>query len=209
MLKDYLIENYGYNEPIFVNDVFVDGMTDNALRQNFNRLLQNGDIERFDTGIYYLPKSDGILRKSYLDSNKVINKKYITDGSKIYGYVTGFLFANQIGLTSQNPVITEIVSNEESSKGRDVTIGTKRVRIKRPKAMVTNENYKELQLLDLIGNYENWAEYDADEVKKHLIRYIREKELNRNVVKQYLDNYSGVVARRLIEMELIYEFASL
>jgi len=208
MLIDYIIENFGINEPIFINEVHIEGMSDNALRQAFNRLLKNEDIQRFDTGIYYMPGSSGILNKSYLDSNKVVKKKYITDGSKIYGYTTGFSFANQIGLTSQNPVIKEIVSNKESSKGRMVTLGTKKVYVKRSKAIITNDNYKELQLLDLIGNFEKWTEYEETEVKERLINYIKEEKLNRNIVRQYLYCYSGIVVRRLIEMELIYEFAS-
>lgn len=206
MLIDHLKENYKYNEPIFINEVGIEGMMDNALRQAFNRLLKNGDIKRFDTGIYYLPKSGGVLNKSYMDSNKVINKKYITDGIKIYGYISGFSFVSQIGLTTQNPVITEIISNVESSKGRTITIGIKKVYVKRPKAVITNENYKELQILHLIGNYENWTEYEETEVKEQLIYYIKKEQLNRNIVRQYLYCYSSVVARRLIEMELIYEF---
>ena len=33
MIKDYLIENYGYNKPIFLNELSIEGMSKNALRQ--------------------------------------------------------------------------------------------------------------------------------------------------------------------------------
>ena len=37
MLMDYLIDTYGYDEPIFINDVHVGDMSDSALRQSFKR----------------------------------------------------------------------------------------------------------------------------------------------------------------------------
>ena len=39
MLKDYLMENFGYNEPIFLNDLSVEGLSDNAVRQGLKRLV--------------------------------------------------------------------------------------------------------------------------------------------------------------------------
>ena len=38
MLKEYLEKNYGYNEPIFINEIQLDGLSDNALRQYFKRM---------------------------------------------------------------------------------------------------------------------------------------------------------------------------
>ena len=77
MLKEYLEKNYGYNEPIFINEIQLEGINDNALRQYFKRMLKSGDLVRFDTGIYYLPKVSRLLKKSYLDTMKFIIRKYI------------------------------------------------------------------------------------------------------------------------------------
>ena len=71
MLKEYLEKNYGYNEPIFLNEIRLEGLSDNALRQYFKQMLGAGDLARFDTGIYYLPKVQRLLKKSYLDPMKV------------------------------------------------------------------------------------------------------------------------------------------
>lgn len=64
MLKEYLEKTYGYNEPIFISEIQLDGMNDNALRQYFKRMLKSGDMARFDTGIYYLPKASQLLKQS-------------------------------------------------------------------------------------------------------------------------------------------------
>ena len=70
MLKEYLEKNYGYNEPIFINEIRLDGLNDNALRQYFKRMLKSGDLARFDTGIYYLPKASRLLKKKLFRSHE-------------------------------------------------------------------------------------------------------------------------------------------
>ena len=35
MLKEYLEKAYGYNEPIFISEIQLEGISDNALRQYF------------------------------------------------------------------------------------------------------------------------------------------------------------------------------
>ena len=131
MLKTYLMENYGYNEPIFLNDLTIQGLSENAVRQAVKRLVANGFLERYDNGIYYIPKRDGLLGKSYLDLSLVIMRKYIQSKSEIYGYVTGESFANQLGLTTQMPAVIEVVTNREATNGRTITVGSERVRIKK------------------------------------------------------------------------------
>ena len=46
MLKSYLLENYGYNEPIFLNHLKIDELSENALRQSVKRLVANGFLEQ-------------------------------------------------------------------------------------------------------------------------------------------------------------------
>ena len=78
-MKSYLMENYGYNEPIFLNDLIVEGLSENAVRQSVKRLVANGFLERYDNGIYYIPKRGGLLGKSYLDPFLVIMRKCRTN----------------------------------------------------------------------------------------------------------------------------------
>ena len=82
MLRTYLMENYGYNEPIFINDLSIDGMTDNAVRQAIKRLVAAGFLERYDNGIYYIPEKSGVLGKSYLDPGMVVIRKYVQSKSE-------------------------------------------------------------------------------------------------------------------------------
>ena len=208
MLKTYLMDNYGYNEPIFLNDLKVEGLSENAVRQSVKRLVANGFLERYDNGIYYIPKRSGLLGKSYLDPYMVIMRKYIQNKSDIYGYVTGISFANQLGLTTQMPAVIEVVTNREASNGRMITIGKQQVRIKKSDIIVSNFNVELLQLLDAIGQAEKYTELSMEETINILIQYMRKKHFTKEQLSEVSSILTGATAKKLIEWGMIYEFAS-
>lgn len=208
MLKTYLMENYGYNEPIFLNDLVIEGLSDNAVRQSVKRLVASGFLERYDNGIYYIPKRDGLLGKSYLDPSMVIMRRYVQNKSEIYGYLTGISFANQLGLTTQMPAVIEIVTNREASNGRMITVGSQRVRIKKPAITVSDSNAELLQLLDTIGQAEKYTELTKEETVETLISYMRKKRFTKEQLSEVSSVLTGATAKKLIEWGMIYEFAS-
>ena len=208
MLKTYLMENYGYNEPIFLNDLVIEGLSENAVRQSVKRLVASGFLERYDNGIYYIPKRDGLLGKSYLDPSIVIMRKYVQNKSEIYGYVTGISFANQLGLTAQMPAVIEVVTNREATNGRMITVGSQRVRIKKPAITVSDSNAELLQLLDTIGQAEKYTELTIEETIETLISYMRKKRFTKEQLSEVSSVLTGATAKKLIEWGMIYEFAS-
>ena len=208
MLKTYLMENYGYNEPIFLNDLVIEGLSENAVRQSVKRLVASGFLERYDNGIYYIPKCGGLLGKSYLDPSIVIMRKYVQNKSEIYGYVTGISFANQIGLTTQMPAVIEVVTNREATNGRMITVGSQRVRIKKPAITVSDSNAELLQLLDTIGQAEKYTELTIEETIETLISYMRKKRFTKEQLSEVSSVLTGATAKKLIEWGMVYEFAS-
>ena len=208
MLKEYLEKNYGYNEPIFINEIRLDGLNDNALRQQFKRMLGSGDLARFDTGIYYLPKVSRLLKKSYLDPMKVIVRKYIRSTTEIYGYFAGATFADQIGLTTQMPATLEIVTSKESTKGRTVTVGSQAVRLKRPATAITSENAGLLQFLDAVSQAEKYSELSDPDTGLLLKNYAKQRDYSKELLYSVLPGITGLTAKKLIEWGIIYEFTS-
>lgn len=208
MLKTYLMENYGYNEPIFLNDLVIEGLSENAVRQSVKRLAASGFLERYDNGIYYIPKRDGLLGKSYLDPSVVIMRKYVQNKSEIYGYVTGITFANQLGLTTQIPAVIEVVTNREATNGRMITVGTQRVRVKKPVITVSDSNAELLQFLDSIGQAEKYAELTKEETKETLLSYMRKKCFTREQLSEVSAVLTGATAKKMIEWGMVYEFTS-
>lgn len=208
MLKAYLMENFGYNEPIFLNELSIEGLSENAVRQSVKRLVANGFLERYDSGIYYIPKQGGLLGKSYLDPSLVIMRKYVQNKSETYGYITGISFANQLGLTTQMPAIIEVVTNRESTNGRLITIGNQKVRVKKPTVTISDSNAALLQLLDSIGQAEKYTELPIEETIKTMISYIKQKQFTKEQLSEVSSILTGATAKKLIEWGMIYEFAS-
>ncbi len=208
MIKSYLMDNFGYNEPIFLNDLSIEGLSENAVRQSVKRLVANGFLERYDNGIYYVPKEGGLLGKSYLDPFLVIMRKYVQNKSETYGYVTGISFANQLGLTTQMPAVIEVVTNREATNGRMIMVGNLKVRIKKPSVTISDSNAEILQLLDSIGQAEKYTELPLDETIDTMISYIKKKRFTKEQLSQVSSILTGATAKKLIEWGMIYEFAS-
>ncbi len=208
MLKNYLLDNYGYNEPIFLNDLSVEGMSSNAVRQSVKRLAASGFLERYDSGIYYIPQKGGLLGKSYLDPSVVIMRKYVENRSNKYGYITGLSFANQLGLTTQMPAVIDVVTNREATNGRMLMIGNQKVRVKKSSIPVSEENAELLQLLDGVGHAEKYTELPMKETIDILIKYMRKKQFTKSQLSDVSSALTGATAKRMIEWGIIYEFAS-
>ena len=205
-MKSYLMENYGYDEPIFLNELFVEGMSDNAVRQAVKRLVAYGFLERYDNGIYYIPKEGGLLGKSYLDPYVVMMRKYVKNKSETFGYITGISFANQLGLTTQMPAVIEIVTNRESSNSRMVRLGSYYIRLKKASVKVSDANAELLQLLDGIGQAEKYTELSLDKTIEVMNQYIKEKKFTKEQLLEVTPALTGATAKRLIEWGTIYEF---
>ena len=208
MLKSYLLENYDYNEPIFLNELSIEGLSENAVRQSVKRLVANGFLERYDSGIYYIPKQGGLLGKSYLDPLLVIMRKYIGNKSGTYGYITGISFVNQLGLTTQVPAVIEIVTNKESTNGRMLMVGNQKVRVKKAPVTVSDDNAELLQLLDGISQAEKYTELPIDETIDTLLSYVKQKKFTKKQLSEVSSVITGATAKKLIEWGMIYEFAS-
>lgn len=208
MLDMYLLETYGYNKPIFINELTVPDMSRNAVRQAVKRLAANGFLQRFDTGIYYIPRPSKLLGTTYLDPLTVIIRKYIKDDSGTYGYITGASFANQLGLTTQMPAVLEIVTNKEATKGRTVTIGGQTIFIKRSVLTITDENATILQFLDTISQADKYSELAEQEMIDRLQTYLLKCKFTQKQLFEVSSILTGATAKKLIEWGMIYAFAS-
>ena len=168
MLYEYLKANYKSNEPIFVSDVDLP-VSDTNLRRMFKDLCDSGKVVRFDKGIYYIPKQSRLKGGVPLGTDTVVRAKYIIRKGKIEGYYSGYTFANQLGITTQVPYVTEVVSNNASSRFRELDLKGRRVVLRKPRITITEENFRVLQLLDLLSNVTQYADEDIEDVESRII----------------------------------------
>lgn len=188
----YFLENYGYNEPILIDDLQNDihlTVKDSTLRMDLKRLADKGQIKKYARGIYFIPQPNSLLKNQSLSITKVLRKKYLYDGNRPIGYQTGIAFANQLHLTTQTAGMIEIVTNKETNIKRSIKINKWRIILIKPRVEINGDNVKILQVLDLLNNFEKLSEKSIEESAIALIDYLRNVEINKDELIKVLFSY--------------------
>lgn len=203
-LYEYLLDNYKENEPIFLADLQVDGMTRTNVRQQIKKLTDTGKVKRFDNGIYFLPKKTIFKSGSQLALEKVLECKYLRDKDERCGYVSGLMFFNQMGLTTQVPMMYEVVSNKATNDYRETSLAKSRVIVRKPKVPVTEKNYKALQFLDMLKDVDVYSEVTGKPLQDRLYRYMDDANLSISEMEPYFAYYPDKLYKNLVETRVIY-----
>lgn len=203
-LYEYLLDNYKENEPIFLVDIQIDGMTRTNVRQQIKKLADTGKVKRFDNGIYFLPKKTFFKSGSQLAPEKVLECKYLRDKDKRCGYVSGLMFFNQMGLTTQIPMMYEVVSNKATNDYRETSLAKSRVIVRKPKVPVTEKNYKVLQFLDMLKDVDVYSEVTGKQLQDRLYRYMDDANLSISEMEPYFSYYPDKLYKNLVETRVIY-----
>ncbi|MBR3851955.1 MAG: DUF6088 family protein [Fibrobacter sp.] len=201
MLLEFLKSKFGPGKPIFTEDAEPLGLSAGNLRQQFKKLVDAGELSRFEPGVYFLPDPN---HEYYpISSNMVAEYKYITDGDEIYGYYSGYTFANQLGLCLQVPYKEEIVTNNTTAIAREVKVGKIPFFIRRAKVAVTKENRNVLQLLDLLKDVEEYTDYCCEEEAPDIIRrHILRNKILRADVDKYIENFPLKTYKYIYDLRL-------
>lgn len=206
MLYQYLQASYLPNEPIFASELQVDGMSDVNVRAQLKKLTDAGLLKRFDNGIYFIPKQSVFKSGSQLSSDMVLEKKYLRANNARCGYVSGLMFANQLGLTTQVPMVFEVVTNKATKDYRETTLGKSRVIVRKPRTTITEQNFAALQFLDLMKDVDTLCEVESPERTRILKNYLQKSGLTFAKLDEVLPLYPDKVFRNLYEARLLYGF---
>ena len=202
--KEYLKEKFGEDEPIYIEEIRYENYSRPWIFKELKKLVDGGELKRFDNGIYYfpikMPWGDGTL-----SPRKIVEKRFLTDGDKVYGYVAGFSLKNQTGLSTQVPNFLEVVTNNESTRVRDIMVGFQRVRAHRSRTAVNKENVLTLQFLDLMNSI---SPKFMDESERFMLsKYIKATGVTKEAVSQYAGLFPAKAMKNMIESEAVYELS--
>jgi len=201
---EYLENKFGVGEAIYVDEINFENYSHAWVLKKLKKMVDNYEIYRFDRGIYY------IYSKEYkLDTEKIVERRFITDGDDIYGYVTGKSLLYKVGLLAQKPKDFEVVTNNETTRVRGILIGSCFITARKSRAEITKDNVKALQLYDLMNVMKPFAEMNQTE--RDLIykfaREAKESGVSRETISQYAGLFPKTALANLIESGVIYEFA--
>ena len=203
IVYEYLRERYADNEPIFLSDICIPDMKDVSVRQQLKKLTTDGRLKRFDTGIYYFPKKSMFRSGSMLPVEEVIKKKYLMDGAGRCGYVGGMLFANQIGITTQVPMVYEVYTNKATTDYRETRLANLRVILRKPYVAIDDQNANTLQFLDLLKEVVDISEGDGAELTDRLVDYMKKKKIGFESMRKYLSYYPERIYKNMYEVGLL------
>lgn len=203
LVYEFLKNNFKENEPIFLSELRIPGVKEVSLRPQLKKLVEQGKIKRFDNGIYYRSKKSMFRSGSVVSIEDVIRKKYLIDDNGKCGYYSGMLFANQLGITTQVPMIYEVCTNRATTDYREVQLSGIRVIIRKPYVEVNEKNADELQFLDLLKDVQSIAELDTSQLKIRLVQYMRDKRIGFEALKPLLKYYPEKIYKNMFEVGLL------
>ena len=198
-LIDRYVNNYEIGAPIYSNNICEFVLTcyytkANVITEYINRYEEkHEDFIRYRKGIYYRAVKTP-FGYSNINYNRLITDLYLNDNNNVYGYITGPSLANKIGLTTQLPKDEYIVTNNNR-----IVSDIDNIKLSKPVVEVTKDNYKILQVLDLLLNKNN-VNYDCDNPNKLIYDYIIDNNIKFEGLLYYSKYYSKNVLFKLQEV---------
>lgn len=201
-IQTQMIKRFGYNQPIFLDEIktFFD-KKDYSKKYIFKivkSLVDNQKMQKYAQGVYYIPTQTS-FGYSELDPIKVVEKKYIQNNGKVFGFYTGLALLNNYNLTTQVPNKLEIITNKETNIKREVKIGNTIVIVRKPKIKIDNKNVKYYELLELLSNS------SLNTIKDNLnvyLNYIKNNNIEMNALLDLAAIYSLKVLRKIYLSEI-------
>ena len=161
-----LEKRFGRTEPIFLKEIIETWSEYSRPRvlQLIKELCDEGRLVKDVPGVYYLPEKAIWWEGTFsLSTMKIVERRYLEDGGKVFGYYSGQTLMNMVGLSNQVPNADEIVTTKEATRVRTVTIDGFKVILRRAKIDINEKNAPVMQLLEIFNRYdEPLAKYQQD-----------------------------------------------
>ena len=86
VLYNYIREHYKEAEPIFFSDLEREDITRSALNQQLKKLCDKGLLEKYDVGVYFIPKKTLLNSTIGPNADMVARYRFISKGNNIDGF---------------------------------------------------------------------------------------------------------------------------
>ena len=200
-LYESLLNCFGYNEPFKTSEIKFEDYSKEKICMEMTKLCKKGKVVRFETGIYYIPKTNKFGTVIF-NQSKIVEKKYIKDDERVFGYYSGTELEYRLGLAKVKPNTIVIYTNGETTRMRRVMVGSQRIILRKPRTKIDKFNASVLCFLELINGIDVET---LDEYKRKLISdYIAENRITQRQITKYIPFFPDKTRRNLIESEVIY-----
>lgn len=194
-----LSTNFESDEPIFTEEI-IKLFPDCSRAQIFryiDKAKQKEEIVQYSRGVYFIPHITYFGTLSTITIDQVLDKRYIRNKDNVYGVYSGLGLLNFFSITTQMPAVIEMVSNNESTRCRRISVKTRRFVLKKSRCEITSKNYAAYTILQLFNDFD-----DEDRIygssERRLLGYIEKHKVTKSDVlsvmpyfpKKALDNFA-------------------
>lgn len=181
MLVERLKKQFELNEPIFTNEILklMNDYSRPRIYQLINIAEKNGELVRFDNGIYYMPKQTE-FGVSIPTVNSVVNKKYISYNGETFGIYGKYVMELNFFISFQVPNVIEIITNKEPRKIREIEIRGRKIILRKARLQITNQNEAAYTLMELFNSIDMRQYKEEKQIKESIIEYVKEKQITKN-----------------------------
>lgn len=198
MIKQAIVKKFGKGEAVFIEEIadMFPEYKQAYLYRILAREVAAGEIIKFSPGVYYVAKNT-VFGNIGISAERVAQKRYVMWRRQQYGIYGGLNLLNVFGVSTQVPYITEIITNNESSRCREVQIGEAKFLLRRSRCEIDKSNVKEYMLLELLSVCGD-ADLRRDEVLRAIGEYAR--GLNKRRLARMSAYFPARTSKRLIEV---------
>lgn len=201
-----LLKKFGENVPIFTDEI-LDIMKDYSRQrvyQLIDEAISQDRLIRYDRGVYYIP-TDTILGKSSISYEQVVYKKYISNNDDIFGIYGQFFLELKFMYSTQFPMLTEVITNKESRKYREVFIGKWKVVVKKSRITITKDNVFAYMLLEFFRDINVDYFINNRYVNIEISKFIKENNITLNDINKISNYFPSKCIKNINLTGVIYE----
>ncbi|MDR0695945.1 MAG: hypothetical protein LBF68_00160 [Christensenellaceae bacterium] len=192
-----LTNKYGFGHPFFMNEVYetMSDYTQLAASALLFELVDDNLIKRYDARTFYIPQKLPSGQTLPLNPYLILEKKFITDGTSIYGYYLGAQLLYIVGIINTPPAKISIVSEKLLCRTRPITFGNVVCTIHRSKLPINVDLANAHMSLSLFSLIENPLTTEQREKVAKLFNYrpIKIDQLEKFIKKFPVETYQKLV----------------
>lgn len=190
-VQEILESRYNIDDAMFLDEMAILWPNKRQLKKSLNTLINKRILAWAGTGAYK-------WHDSTISNYDIIIQRYVYGNGTRKGYLDGHSFAYEIGLTSVVPTRLYITTNQwKNTHGKISNFLGCALRVRGSKFPITDENYRILQLLDMLTNLYKYTDLDVEEAYKILCKHIVKHDIRYEQAEPYFDLYPDWAKSRL------------